>query len=383
MEHRRLSLYKPAFDSSLSTLILELEHLRRKQLAPSTHPLVFLQLKKLFHTLESVGSARIEGNNTTLAEYLENQEEETPRGQQGENFKEIKNIEEALAYIDDCGTDHPIDTQFVRELHQLVVRDLSTDRKGEGDRNAGQYRKHAVRIAGSAHTPPDALLVEEYMVDLLNFINHDAPPQFDLIKIAQAHHRFVWIHPFGNGNGRTVRLFTYAMLIRAGFRVHIAGRIVNPTAIFCSDRDEYYHYLSLADNGTPEGMYAWCHYVLAGLLDEIKKVDQLCNYDYLRDKILYPAIEDAYTNGRISLDLYKILRIVAKEQVIMSGSLREVYPDQAPATISRKTNAFVRDHFLMPETANGRKYVLSFANPQMMPSITKALAAEGFLPSNI
>ena len=40
---------------------------------------------------------------------------------------------------------------------------------------------------------------------------------FDLIKVAIAHHRFVWIHPFGNGNGRVVRLLTYALLIKYGF----------------------------------------------------------------------------------------------------------------------------------------------------------------------
>jgi len=40
------------------------------------------------------------------------------------------------------------------------------------------------------------------------FINKLDRPKYSLLKIAIAHHRFVWIQPFNNGNGRTVHLFT-------------------------------------------------------------------------------------------------------------------------------------------------------------------------------
>ena len=61
-----LTLIKPDFDSPLTDLIIELEHLRKKDLGGSTHPEVFFQLRNIFHWLESMGSARIEGNNTTI-----------------------------------------------------------------------------------------------------------------------------------------------------------------------------------------------------------------------------------------------------------------------------------------------------------------------------
>ncbi len=383
MEMDKIELFIPSFDSELSAHILELEHLRRLRIASTTHPLVFLQLKRLFHTLESVGSARIEGNNTTLAEYLEMQEDHETHTKKNENYIEIQNIEQALEYIEACGTDRPIDEMFLRELHAIVVKDLSTGTGGEGDRHAGSYRKINVQISGSKHTPPDALRVPEMMQGLLEFINKENKPQFDLIKMAQAHHRFVWIHPFGNGNGRTVRLFTYVMLIRAGFRVNIAGRIVNPTAIFCSNRDEYYRYLSEADKGTNEGMESWCTYVLSGLLEEIKKVDQLCDYEYLRTSILLPAIEDAKKNGRLSQETADVLTIVAKKQVIKSGDLKPIYPEATATTISRKVQAMIQEGLLAPEKEHGRSYILSFANRYMMPSITKMLSAQGFLPNTL
>lgn len=376
-----MELFEPTFSSELSTLILELEHLRRLTIVPTTHPIVFLQLKRLFHILESVGSARIEGNRTTLAEYLEMQEEMEQRIHKDESYAEIQNIEKALQYIEECGTERPIDEMFLREIQQLVVANLSVN--GEGDRNAGCYRNHSVRISGSSHTPPDAFHIPKMMQELLAFIAKEDKPQFDLIKMAQAHHRFVWIHPFGNGNGRTVRLFTYAMLIRSGFRVDIAGRIVNPTAIFCSDRDEYYHYLSLADTDTTEGMEAWCTYVLSGLLEEIKKVDQLSHYDYLREAIILPAIEDAHANGRITQEMFAALNIVAHKQVITSGDLKTAYNVTTSTSLSRKVQAMVKEGLLIQERENSRKYVLSFNNRQIMPSITKMLAKEGFLPTNL
>jgi len=64
--HFDLKLIEPDFGSSLSDLIIELDYLRKKQLGGSTHPKVFFQLKNIFHKLESIGSARIEGNNTPL-----------------------------------------------------------------------------------------------------------------------------------------------------------------------------------------------------------------------------------------------------------------------------------------------------------------------------
>ena len=69
--HQDLFLLNPAFDSPLVDVVTELEHLRRLQLGGTSPAPVFFQLKNIFHMLESLGSARIEGNHTTLADYVE------------------------------------------------------------------------------------------------------------------------------------------------------------------------------------------------------------------------------------------------------------------------------------------------------------------------
>jgi len=130
------------------------------------------------------------------------------------------------------------------------------------------------------------------MDELFDFVNRPEKPKYDLLKIAIAHHRFVWIHPFSNGNGRTVRLFTYALLIKSGFAIH-EERILNPTAVFCSNRKII---SSIVPCGyrTDDGLFSWCEYVLTGLKKEIEKIDRLSDYSFLKTKSLFPQFNNRW-----------------------------------------------------------------------------------------
>jgi Fic family protein len=247
------------------------------QLGGSAPAPVFFQLKYIFHMLESLGSARIEGNHTTLADYVESRLEAQP-AKLSDPLREMANIEEAMSFIEEhFAPGQDVTEHFIRELHAMTVQAL--DR--EGDDTPGAYRQGLVKISQAEHLPPEAVTVPQYMAELVQFINNPAPAKYDLMKVALAHHRFAWVHPFSNGNGRVVRLLTYTLLIKYGFNVKAGGRVLNPTAIFCNDRDQYYAMLGTADTGTLEGREAWCVYVLTGMLDELRKVDQLTDMGYL------------------------------------------------------------------------------------------------------
>lgn len=92
-----------------------------------------------------------------------------------------------------------------------------------------------MEISGSAHIPPLASTVHSLMSDLLDFANTPAEPHMQLIRMAIAHHRFVWVHPFTNGNGRVARLFSYAMIRTGGFAPDVEYQTVNPTTVFGAD----------------------------------------------------------------------------------------------------------------------------------------------------
>ena len=132
--HFDLALLNPAFDSPLVDVLTELEHLRRLQLVGTTPAPVFFQLKRVFHMLESLGSARIEGNHTTLADYVESSLE--GGSSTGDHLREIANIEQAMAFIESSmEPGAAVSEHFIRELHALAARDLVR----EGAATPGAY----------------------------------------------------------------------------------------------------------------------------------------------------------------------------------------------------------------------------------------------------
>ena len=375
--HYDLKLIEPSFGSALTDLIIELDYLRKKPLGGSTHPKVFFQLKHIFHTLESIGSARIEGNNTTVAEYIETKLAKTKNVPP--SIKEIQNIEKAMAFIEENVKDYPINRAFLSEMHKMIVDGLLPPPNGEGDETPGEYRKTNLKINKSSHKPPEWLKIEDYMAELLDFVNREDSPKYDLLKTAIAHHRFVWIHPYGNGNGRTVRLFTYAMLVKTGFNVNV-GRIINPTAVFCSNRNDYYTNLSEADKGTDEGLIKWIEYVLTGLKEEIEKIDKLLDYDFLKKEILIPTISYSLERKYITEVEGKILKKAVDIQVIQAADVKEFFAGKADSEVSRQIRKLIDKKMLSPEKEGARKYVLRFDNSYLLRNVMKSLGEKGFLP---
>ena len=142
IERQKLRLIEPPFSSPLTDLIIELDFLRKKRVEGTTHPRVFSQLKQIFHMLESIGSARIEGNNTTIAEYIETKidgAEQIPV-----SIQEIQNMEKALGHIDSSGENLIVNRDFVSDLHKMVVENLPSPPDGEGDATPGFYGSVAV-----------------------------------------------------------------------------------------------------------------------------------------------------------------------------------------------------------------------------------------------
>lgn len=373
--HFELGLLNPDFDSPLVDVLTELELLRHLRLETDVHPILFVQLKDVFHMLESLGSARIEGNHTTLADYVESKVE----GNQSstDQLKEIYNIEAAMEFIDEhLKNGDDITEYFIRELHGLAVTGLQR----EGDKTPGAYRQHNVSIAQSEHLPPDHIHVSSYMEELTAFINRADKPKYDLMKIALAHHRFGWIHPFGNGNGRTVRLLTYALLIKYGFNVQTGGRVLNPTAVFCNDRERYYAMLSAADKGTPDRLEEWCLYVLSGISVELKKVDQLTNHAFLSSKILYPAIEFSTGRGLINELESKVLKRAVELGTVKAGDLRSVLPGLKSAQVTYQIGKLVERGLLQPLEEGARSYTAKFSNSYLIRGVIKTLREEGFIP---
>jgi Fic family protein len=380
-----LKVFEPDFGSDLTSVIIDLEKLRINRLGGPVHPRIFFQLKDIFQWLESLGSARIEGNNTTLVEFVEKIIKHSPPVDEDEKTKEILNIESAIRFVEEnINKNTKISEGLLFELHKILVKDLTPPDKGEGSNLPGKLRVSNVRISNSRHIPPDYVRVPDFFRELIDFVNKDFTTQHHLLMVAIAHHRMTWIHPFDNGNGRMVRIFTYALLIKQGFQIK-TGRILNPSAIFCMDRNVYYDHLALADTGERKNMLNWCEYVLRGLRNEIEKIDRLLDRRFMNEKILIPALTFALDRKFITPQEHQILiYLVRKETMeIKSADIEVLFGIKDQVARARMLGGLKRKGMLVPTVERGRIYTIGFANNYLLRGIMQVLEQNGFVPESL
>jgi len=201
-------------------------------------PLPKMAIKKIQEALLiewTYNSNSIEGNTLSLREtQMVIQDGITVKGKSLREHFEVKNHEHAIHYLMSLvSKDYIINSKDVLSLHALVLRSIEDD-------YAGRLRNGGVRIAGANFLPPNANKVSQLLDELIVFVNEN-PLKLNSIELATIfHHRFVWIHPFFDGNGRTVRLAMNLLLMKQGFP---------PAIILKNDRKKYYEALNQANNG--------------------------------------------------------------------------------------------------------------------------------------
>jgi Fic family protein len=369
----------PSFDSPLVSEIFALERLRYTRLGGTTPPWLFFDLKEIMHILESVASARIEGNRTTVVgAAIDSLESEKPA--ENEDFQELRNIRKAIEFIEDVvsGPDpQPITPLLIREIQKIIVDGLKRD----GSKTPGVWRTEQVKISNSPHQPPEHIEIPALIRELCDYIEADDEGKLDIIKIATVHHRFAAIHPFDNGNGRTARLLTYAMLVKSKFIDKTKRTVLNPSAIFCIDRQHYYDMLAKADTGAKVELEEWCLYVAQGIAAEMDRVNRLLDRDYAVAHIIEPALLNALDSKFISQDEYEILKIAMQKDIIQAQDVKHLFGTSASAGVqtSRVLSNMKDKKLLMVHPNYQKKYVLRFANNYLLQDVLKAMDKNGLL----
>lgn len=378
MNDLEISIPNPAWDSTLTTVILDLEKLRTKELYGQVPPHIFFQLKEIFQIMETLGSARIEGNNTTLTEYVEKIIEQ--KTDDNEKDKEISNIETAIQFIEEnTDTDTEFSRAYISELHKMITKELSAPPTGEGSRYPGELRKCDVSIARSKHTPPSYTVVKDYFEEFQKFINGSHKEQNQLLAVAIAHHRFTHIHPFDNGNGRMVRLLNYALLIKLGFKVK-NGRIINPSSVFYADREKYYEMLGKADTLEENNILMCAEYFLLGLKNEIEKIDSLLNKNYVEKRILIPTLKFALDRGNINkFENDILLFLIQKDDMHIKSEELSKFGIENSKRKSLVMSKLRDNKIVKPINAGGRIYTINFASSYLLRGVINTLEKEGFV----
>jgi Fic family protein len=104
--------------------------------------------------------------------------------------------------------------EFYRRLPEEMLWVVNPETEQRIQIIPGEFRDGEVKVG--RHVPPSANELPGFLGRFEEAYNFDRLPKSKaIIAIAASHHRFLWIHPFFDGNGRVARLMAHAMMLRS------------------------------------------------------------------------------------------------------------------------------------------------------------------------
>jgi Fic family protein len=243
----------------------------------------------------------------------------------------------------------------IKQFNRLVLKDLPLS---EGV-TPGEIRTYSVGVANYRGAPPEdcEFLLERY-VTWLNDEFQFPPDQkvvYGILKAIMAHLYFVWIHPFGDGNGRTARLIEFQILLSVGapaVAAHLLSNHYNQT------RTEYYRKLEQTSKSNGD-VSDFILYALQGFVDGLRE-----EIEYIQSQqIIVHWINHIHNTFRgknsetdnrkkeLMLELSKTgkLEFDIQELHYATPRIAEMYATKSERTISRDIDDLVRMDLLKEE----------------------------------
>ena len=198
---------------------------------------------------------------------------------------------EASLPVGPGGESHALQSAFLLRAHfALYSRLQATDRTTDDGSTIepGELRREGVAVG--RHQPPTAASVPYFLARMDEVYPQVVGLDHLLIRIASAHHRTAWLHPFGDGNGRACRLQTHCALLPVSAGLWSVNRGL------ARQRDKYYEMLAHADSarqGDPDGrgnlsekaLRDWCAFFLRVADDQVTFMTQMLQLEGLRERI--------------------------------------------------------------------------------------------------
>lgn len=98
----------------------------------------------------------------------------------------------------------------VLTYHKLFYKDIDPN-------EAGRYRKKPVIVTGSKYPVCEPSRIQEAMHEFFSWVKTERENYHPVAFAAEIHKRFVFIHPFIDGNGRIARLLMNTTLLQDGY----------------------------------------------------------------------------------------------------------------------------------------------------------------------
>lgn len=268
----------------------------------------------------------------------------TAQGKPLKDTLEITGHNEAINWVlEMIQGERPLTENFIRELHTLLLKEpyevdaLTPDGKPTKKKiNVGSYKSspnHVLTKTGEIFyfsTPEET---PAKMNDLLSWFSEKSKEEKvnPIFLAAEFHYKFIRIHPFDDGNGRTARILMNFILMQFGF----------PPTIIKSDADsknDYFAALQLADAGNIEAFITFItqnlnrslQIMIAGAKgEEIEEDDDLDKeIALLEQRLKTLRIEEKKIINDNSFDKVKTsISKLIKEYLLKMGKFQKLYTD--------------------------------------------------------
>jgi Fic family protein len=220
--------------------------------------------------ISAYASTSIEGNPlslTAVKRLIKSQPSQLRRSE-----REVINYNRALSWLNEEKAE-PLTVELLLRIHAGVMDGLLPAHQ------AGRFRQepviiHEPRAGEIIFLPPDHQDVSPLVSDLIAFVqaSHDLDP---LLVAGLFHKQFVVIHPFIDGNGRTVRLATNHLLNGLGLRLTSLFSFENyynqNVSRYFQQVGAFGNYYDLAGS---LDFTSWLEYFAEGILDELQRVEK-------------------------------------------------------------------------------------------------------------
>lgn len=305
------------------------------RLGHGLHPRTAANLADVVRLMNTYYSNFIEGHNARpkdIARALEGQldQDEGRRNLQLEAAAHVRVQAEIDRRAAAGKLGEPASVEFIKWLHLEFYRDAPEEMlrvRGENPEFhmvPGAWRSGPEHdVAVGRHVPPSSDRVDDFMRYFeQRYAFKPLKTGGRIMAVAAAHHRFNYIHPFPDGNGRVSRLMSHAMAQLAGIGSHGLWSISRGLARGLKAPSEYKRMMDLADtprqgdldgrgNLSLKALNEFVLWFLQVCLDQVKFMDGIFELDSLgprlsryveRSKTLRPEagrlLEEALVRGQ-------------------------------------------------------------------------------------
>ncbi len=321
----------------------KVEHLRGVPLRPEAQE----RLQLIYLAKGAWASAQIEGNTLSEQEAISLLEGELKlppsREYQAQEIQNIVSAVNAIAFGLEKDGPEPITPGDIVELNRMVLKGLTLDPGVV----PGEYRTKSFAVGPYVGAPAED--VEYLMERMCQWLQTNFEPPEDrrdmilvytIIKAVLAHLYFEWIHPFGDGNGRTGRLIEFHILVSSGVpfpAAHLLSNHYNQT------RSEYYRQLRLASVSGGE-VVPFIAYAVQGFVDELRSQIEKVHaeqIDVMWENTVHQELPGVTRAAQRRRTL--VFELTAAEKPVSRAVLMNFTPAVAQAYATRTAKTLTRD----------------------------------------